>query len=411
MSELIIRPGHNDHEVIADLLSPGGASPFAAPVRPPISRLVLDAPTAAKRPKFAEVAGRVGVPVVIDPLTPLMQGAPRPEDSWAQLPFGVASAVTSSELDPQNLRHLVERSTEFQRSSGASLIVPPYFYASGPEDPWFKLSLDAVLMTRDLLTEEGSRLPILPILCGQLAAFGDSGSWKDGLDAAISTLGAADVSQVGLCLSPMTALDSFNKVMRLFESALHVRESGLKVLAWRQGVYGPGLVAAGLDGYETGIGTREFCNIPRMTASRKPKPGSDKKSGGAAPGVYIELFGRSVTAPIAGVLFGDIRMRARVMCSDDNCCPHGPASTLDHAREHAVRSRARSLEALDAVPHPGWKLHKVANDAKQAVVLAAQANKLLKSVGLPEAMKSKWVDALAKTAEQLRDRYSGSNVA
>src|SRR5437588_328542 len=98
----------------------------------------------------------------------------------------------------------------------------------------------------------------------------------------------------------------------------------------------------GLDGYETGIGTREQSNVAGMISSRKPKPAGKKRKGsGGLPGVYLEPLGRSVPSPIAETLLGSRAMRPKVMCDDERCCPDGAGSTLDHRAPHAVRTRAR----------------------------------------------------------------------
>ncbi len=55
MGELLIRAGYNDHQVVGDLLAPGGA----VALRPPIDRLVADAQTAVVRPTLAEAAHSV----------------------------------------------------------------------------------------------------------------------------------------------------------------------------------------------------------------------------------------------------------------------------------------------------------------------------------------------------------------
>src|SRR5256885_13682491 len=85
MPELLIRPGQNDHEVIQDLLAPGGAAILLPQSRPLIDRLVVDAHVAAARPEFAEATQRAGIGMLVDPLTPLWQGPLRPEDKWATL--------------------------------------------------------------------------------------------------------------------------------------------------------------------------------------------------------------------------------------------------------------------------------------------------------------------------------------
>ena len=71
-SELVIRPGGNDHQVVADLLAPGNSSGVGSRQGPLISRLVVDAHVAVKRPAYSQVAGGAGIPYLVDPLTPLL---------------------------------------------------------------------------------------------------------------------------------------------------------------------------------------------------------------------------------------------------------------------------------------------------------------------------------------------------
>ncbi len=62
-SELLIRPGQNDHEVVANLLAPGAAAVLLPRDGPVIGRLVVDAQVAPRRPEFAEAAATAGIPV------------------------------------------------------------------------------------------------------------------------------------------------------------------------------------------------------------------------------------------------------------------------------------------------------------------------------------------------------------
>jgi hypothetical protein len=87
MPELLIRPSLGDHKVLADLLAP---SPLAG--RRPIDRIVLNAQDASRRDDLVEAAQRSGTPVIVDPLTMLLQGEIDPHDPWVGLPFGQAEA-------------------------------------------------------------------------------------------------------------------------------------------------------------------------------------------------------------------------------------------------------------------------------------------------------------------------------
>ena len=182
------------------------------------------------------------------------------------------------------------------------------------------------------------------------------------------------------------------------------------MIAWRQGIYGRALVAAGLDGYETGIGTREQSNIAAVIASRKPPKHPAPRTTGGLPGVYLEPLGRSVSSKVAETLLGTRAMRPKVMCDDDRCCPDGAGSTLDHRAAHAVRTRARQLFALEALPGP-WRLHQIAKDARAAAALAVQANRVLAETPLSDRIHPDGMDALARVAEFLGERDSHERAA
>src|SRR4029077_4069467 len=146
-SELIIRPGANDHQVMAELLAPAPSSNLSL-WGPPISRLVVDAHLVRRLPLAAEAAASVGVPYLIDPNTHFLQTDLRPGDSWARLPFGRITALAPSDLSAQSARDdLVDRTISLQVEAGATAVIAPYLYASDPEDPWFDISLDLLRRT------------------------------------------------------------------------------------------------------------------------------------------------------------------------------------------------------------------------------------------------------------------------
>jgi hypothetical protein len=401
--ELVIRAGQNDHDVIADLLASGGAAIFLPRQRPLIGRLVVDAHVAVRRPSFATAAANAGVPLLVDPLTPLWQGQVREDDRWARLSFGRAEPLREDDLANPFLREqLVAEVVDFQVEQKATAIIPPYPYVESPTDPWFERALELIRATARYMARSGIHLPLSPILCARLQTFAAEKNWVEGLDRFALT--ALDVGPqfLGLCLSPITGKDSYSKVLHLFAAARRLRQFGRPVIGWRQGLYGPGLVAAGLDGYETGIGTSELCNVTSSIQNRKPPKPGQKRRGGGGPGIYIEPLARSVSGTAGQILLGELAMRPKVMCDDERCCPHGPQSTIDHRREHAVRTRARVLAALEAQPHTSWRLHEVARSAQGAVTLSSQVNKLLRKAGRKEQIPARGMESLVRVANHLR---------
>ena len=158
-------------------------------------------------------------------------------------------------------------------------------------------------LTARYMRRNGVNLPLMPIFCGTHRAFAAESGWKDGIDR--FTAAAADLGPqaVALCLTPVgDATDSYAKVLRYFLTAQRVKRAGMTTLAWRQGVLGVGVTAAGLDGYETGIGTGEKADVRDMIARRKPRPDGQARGGGSRTMVYLEPLGRSVPRDVAETL-------------------------------------------------------------------------------------------------------------
>lgn len=402
--QLLIRPGPNDHRVIEDLLAPGGSGIFRGS-RPLIDQLVVDATAVVYRPSLVAVAAHAGIPVLIDPMTPLCQVEVASHDSWVGLPFGGQQPVQLDDLTAASARDdLVAQVVAFEVDHGATAIVPPYFYARSPDDPWFALGLDLLERTASHMARSGVRLPLLPLLCAQLQHFGSADTWMAGVDRFATTAGSVDAPRVGLCLSPSGAADdTYAKVQRVFSTALRLRAGGTSVIAWDQGVYGPALVAAGLDGYVTGIGVRERTDVSATLNRRRPKT-SPPRERRVPQTLFLPPLGRSLPLAVARLLVNDRSMLAKLVCDDEYCCSDGVRSMFDHRRQHAVRSRARYLTELDAMPHHDWRLYRVARDAREAVTLTLQANQVLAAARAPHMLDDRAAEALAQVAERLLEQ-------
>jgi len=401
-TQLSIRPGLNDHRVVESLLAPGGSGIFKSR-RPVIGQLVADATVAAARPALADAAAAAGIPYLVDPLTPLLQGELAPNDRWARLPFGQEEAVTPTDLQDSNARRdLIARVVTFQMDLCATAIIPPYTYALSPSDPWFQLNLQLIRETADYMIRSRVRLRVVPILAGQLQHFGQPGRWAEGLGLFSRVASSTDPLFIGLCMSPAGAADeSYGKVHRLFALALRLRAQGMRTVAWRQGIYGPGLVAAGLDGYETGIGVRERTDIAASVSRRKPRPPTRNDKPRTPQGLFVLPFGRSLSLPLARQLLEDVRLRANIVCDDEQCCPDGIKSMVENYREHSVRSRARYLAELDDMPMPDWRLFKIGKDARESVGIIEQANRLLARTPERTSLRTESMSSLARVADHM----------
>ncbi|MGH3374880.1 MAG: hypothetical protein ACRDP6_09080 [Actinoallomurus sp.] len=391
---------------MADLLAPGGGA-LMQRHRPLISRLVADA-TAPRLDQYAQAAAVAGIPFLVDPLTHLLQGPLREEDPWAALPYGRPDAANPSDLRAAEADHFVEACVRYQIEQGATTVIPPYAYSDSPTSPWFERSVEWLGTTARAMRRLNLSLPVVPVFCGAWRRFAADEAWDSGLGRFLR--GALDIgpSAVALCLSPAgDGKEHYHKLYQVFDAATRAkRTTGTTIVAWRQGVYGGALVAAGLDGYETGIGTSERANLAANIQRRKPRPDDEARArGGASANVFLEPFGRSVPSRVATPLLANLPFRAKVGCTDPRCCPQGVESTLGRLRRaHAVRARARQLAELDSMPASEWRLNHIGQAAKEAETLAVQANRILEANGLRERIQTPGFAALAAVTDEFKRR-------
>jgi hypothetical protein len=397
--ELLIRPSLGDHKVLADLMAPSTLG-----VRRPIDRLVLNAHDIARSDGLLEAAKRSGTPVIVDPLTVLLQGPIDPQDPWVQhVPFGQADMIADEALtNPFWLDDLAAKAIEFQVDCGATAIVAPYFYADRPESRAFEASLAAIGRTARRMRTDGVALPLIVVLCAQLQGFAHRAGWQVAMDRFASAAVDVGPQAIALQFSPVgDGTESYSKLLDLLVAARHLRSAGTQVMAWRQGVYGPALVAAGLDGYECGMGIGERADVRSFINARKPRAKDGTPF--AAQGIYIQALRRSVPPKVARVVLDDRRLRGRLLCDSVRCCPHGAQSMLaSKGRAHAVRARARDLQELADIPNGAWRLNHIAKQAASAYGTATKANEVLASTDLPNRMKTEGYAALEQVAEFLR---------
>ncbi len=405
-AELLVRPSFNDHEAIANLLTPGPRSLNFGP--PPIDRLVVDAHAAQRRPQFADAAHAAGVPLLVDPLTFLGQGSLDDDDAWLRVPF----AELAQTVDVERIEELVDLVLTFELEHGATMVVPPYFYSATPGDRASRLNVVSLRATERWLSSASVQLPVVPVLCGQIQSFATEDGWEKGISPLMRAAANLNTEFVALCLSPIGhGNEGVGKLMDLFTLGRRVGRD-FNVVAWRQGIYGPALVASGMQGYESGIATREQCNIRASITGRKkqPRDPSQASVGGSGYGVLFEAWNRSLSTRVVEVLMRDESLRARLMCMDETCCPDGHASTLDDRRGHALRTRARQIRTLADQPRR-WQLYNVERTAFDGVTLAQEANKLLERSDVKDRIKSRGLTSLVDAARLLRERDASQDVA
>ena len=182
-------------------------------------------------------------------------------------------------------------------------------------------------------------------------------------------------------------------------------------VAWHAGQIGLLAVAMGAEGYEVGMCSKERYNVrgDQRTRAGVPNPGP------RFTGAYIASLDRSLDrrtvkklSEVRGVHQGDLG------CPDAACCPRGFDSMLEGGRrQHAVRSRLRDLEALDAISTRRWRLRYLANRARDATLSARRIRAAANNTGLSIGAYPEEFEAMYTVAQNLQStaRVAGGGAA
>lgn len=398
MSELIVRLTALD-DTLLPTLAAGGSAIRAA-------RVVIDAHAAAKTDSFATETRRLGLPLLIDPSTFLLQDQQPANDSWARLSFATRDLVTVADLmNVARADELVAEVIEFQLGHGASAVFAPYVHIENSNDGWADVQALLYRRTRRYVDQRPVALPVIAPIALSWSLLGRT-KWAAVLDRLIRALGTLEPQEVVLAASKVhLGVHTDHRLADLLAATQYLSRS-YPVIAWRQGMFGEACVVAGAAGYETGIGWGEKCDLrDRMAQRRKPSSG-----GGGRP-VYIDRLGMSLPRRTIQALMADQSVSALLAHLDVACCPMGKRGLLDDARAHAVTARATTLKQVAAAGHPRWAWQLLADRANQGLELAHRINLLTERGLSPTHVDTAALQAIATTAAARRQTANRHHAA
>jgi len=391
MAELLIRASSRDVALMNRVFGLDGGR--AAAWRP--DRLVVDAHVPAKTPALADIARRAGIPFLVDPQTYFLQGTQHADDAWAKLPFGNPRPLAAADLaDPAVQDTLVADCIDHQVAAGATALIAPYLHLERLDDGFVFVQAALWQRTAALLTARGNQLPVIAIVALGWRLL-DPSVGKD-LTPVWEALGTLSPTEVAIAATKVhlgaTSVDRLTHLVML----IHKLKSSYPVLAWQQGVLGETCVAAGAQGYETGIAWREHCDLQTArNAHRAPPTG-----GGGAPPVYIPALGRGIPKKTVRELRKHSTVWSALMCANPRCCPSGD-NVLNDARQHAIVSRAQSLAELSQIDRATWRWAEIARRSAEGLRLGRRINKIADRTPAMARIDTRALEAI-NTVSELR---------
>lgn len=365
-----IRPGYNDHTVLAQALAEGRGSG---------SGLVINPLHAGRQLPLIEHARAAGVETILDSKS-LELSSPGgyaahgvPELPWAADGMHSPLSLTGTERD-RMLRILAEYAAEAQ----VSAVLAPVHFLEGPASPWW--SIDAAL-TRGL-RQRLNELELMDALIYYPVMVRASTLMDPAMMAQLMEhVRRLPVDGVWLRLHPFGTSKSGPLVLKRFlQLCRQLHGLGIPLVAEHSGSVGVALLAFGaVGGIESGVTFGDTVNLDGVL--RPPKP--DARAFARPPRVYLHQLGAFLEPEAARDLFGKRGMKALHGCQDPACCPRGWVDMVGNPRQHFLRQRAREVAQLSVMPsslRPGFYMENFLRPASDRAMRAAEHEPSLAAV-------------------------------
>lgn len=405
MAELLVRASWHDQALLRRIFGTDSQRP-RAPVRP--DRIVVDAHIPARTSEFSRIARQSGVAFIVDPQTYFFQDAQPVGDRWSRLPFGLPQALTPEEASRTAfLSDLTRRVIDYQIVHGATAVIPPYVYIDRPGSAWIDVQAAMWDYARQYLDRETVALPVLAVTALGWRMLQPINGKRE-LGPMMRALGDLAPREVALAASKID--DGAHPDQRAMDLVLTVEQlsSDHSVILWQQGRLGELGVAAGAQGYETGIGWRERCDLPATMSTRRRA-----QSGGPGSGrpVFVAPLGRSVDKRSLEEISHHRHVWTRLICTDTDCCPDGGRAMLDNGRRHTVVQRAGRLSELSRIDRPIWRWQNLAEAADRGLELASRINRLAQTSQSISRVDTRALFAIRSVSELRRMDTRASGIA
>ncbi len=382
---LYLRPGRNDHAVLAQALTEGVGG---------VRGIIFDPGRLKVQHELRGEAARRGAERVLD--TRMMElGSPTAKSraELAGLGWACAGQKQPDELCAPAGKEAARAIAAFVVENGFSAVLAPTRYLISSESPWLRVDAFMTQAVRARLDELGaSRIPIYYPLALPSTAFRDSSIRKD----VVRVLRDLPIDSVWLRVHPFGTTASGPIVLRSYiEACQDLHQLGIPLVAERSGTVGIALLAFGaVGGIESGITTGESFDFGRLT--RPPKKGRPFL---AHPRVYLKDLGAFLPAKVARAFF-DLRGTKTFFGCRETCCPRGLQDMLGNPRRHFIITRAQEVGRVSSVPVALRRQIYMDNFLRPATDLALQATRLYPGLESQRRRLESWRGTLGAVARE-----------
>ena len=382
-----IRPGYNDHTVLAQAL---------AERRDVASGIVINPLHADRQYPLVKEANAAGVETILDSksleLSSLggyvMSGVP-------DLPWAGAAMHSPLLLQGRGAAGIVQPLAETVAEGEFSAVLAPTHFIDKQTSPWWGIDADLTGRLRTLLDElEMNRTLIYyPLMLRAQMMLDD-----DFLNHALGHLRSLPIDGLWLRMHPFGTTKSGPLVLKRYLAICRrLHELGIPLVAEHSGSIGVALLAFGaVGGIESGITFTDTVNLDGLL--RAPRP--DSTPFARPPRVYLQQLGAFVEPQMAQSLFSKRGMRPAHGCLDPSCCPRGVVDMVAHPREHFLRQRMHEVAELTGMPSTLRPGHYMENFLRPATDRALRVAELEPSLAPIRRRLDSWRGTLGADLEQ-----------
>jgi hypothetical protein len=332
---LFLRPGHNDHRVLSQLLSEGRSS---------ITGVVFEPTSINAQDELRSEVNRRNLWAILD--TRLMEMAtPRGfTDKRSHLPWGGRAPHRPQDLSGAAGQSTAAAIVQFVGKYGFNAILVGHYLEHGAQDVWFRVDLALLRELRRQLDAQGLEdVAIYYTLAVPTSVFNESGKRAE-FKAALQT---ADIDGLWLCIHPFGASSGHITLQRYITSCQDLHSLRLPLVAEKVGSIGLPLLAFGaVSGIESGISSGDKFDFARLN-----RPLNDKAKNFAAHArVYLPGLGVFLDREAATTFFANRNLKAGFSCQNTACCRRGTVDTLGDPRRHFVFTRMEEVGTISQVP-------------------------------------------------------------
>jgi hypothetical protein len=332
---LFLRPGHNDHRILLQLLSEGRSS---------MTGVVFDPTSIGAQEELRNEVRRRNLWAVLDTRFMELATPNGHNEKRAALPWAGPTVHRPQDLSGAAGQSAAKAVVEFADRNGFNALLMGHYLERGLQDTWFAIDVVQARELRRQLHLRGLDDVALYYALALPTSVFNNASMRAAIKARLTDL---DVDGLWLRVHPFGASSGHVTLHRFIDACRDLHSLGYPLIVEKAGSIGLALLAFGaVSGLESGVSSGDKFDFARLS---KPRDTSKKPFAPHAR-VYIPGLGIFLDRDTASAFFANRSLKASFGCQNAACCRRGSQDTISDPRRHFVFTRMEEVGAINQVP-------------------------------------------------------------